>query len=234
MKAKLTIAEKLLLAALNVREESKTFSAEDLVVRAWELYPDSFGLAGYADQYPDSNRVLTNIMGSKGMRGKGWLRKVGQKQYRVTSKALSDGAELMQQDAVIADESGSLRAELDRKTSTELDRLVDTRAAKKILDRVDGTISFADACGFWDITVRSNANTLRVRLHEVSTLLERALLLAEASDGRGLKLSQHSVTASDLDQLIQGHQWLQERFAAELGVIRQRDDERLGRPTKRK
>ena len=80
MTGQLTVPEKLLIAALEARKSSATFTAEDLVVSAWQLYPDTFGLSGYADQYPDSNRVLTNIMGSKGMRGKGWLRKVGAKQ----------------------------------------------------------------------------------------------------------------------------------------------------------
>ena len=78
MKSKLTVPEKLLLAALKAREVRKTFSAEDLIVEAWRMFPDTFGLAGYSDRYPDSNRVLTNIMGTKGMRGKRWLRKVGE------------------------------------------------------------------------------------------------------------------------------------------------------------
>ena len=68
MSGRLTVPEKLLLAALEARKRSATFTAEDLVVAAWRLYPDTFGLSGYADQYPDSNRVLTNIMGTKGMR----------------------------------------------------------------------------------------------------------------------------------------------------------------------
>ena len=85
MTDRLTVPQKLLLAALEARKKSPTFTAEDLVVQAWKLYPDTFGLSGYGDRYPDSNRVLTNIMGTKGMRGKGWLRKVGEKQYRLTS-----------------------------------------------------------------------------------------------------------------------------------------------------
>ena len=226
MKPDFTIAEKLLLAALEVRETGKTFTAEELVVKAWEMFPDSFGLAGYSDRYPDSNRVLTNIMGSKGMRGKGWLRKVGQKQYRVTSKALGDGAQLRELAPNSRGETGALRAELDRKTSAEMDRLVSTRAAHKVFDGQQEALTFTDACGFWDITVRSNASTLKVRLHEVSVLLDQALQIAEVSDGRGLRLPQRDLTREDIRALAQSHAWMQEEFAAQLGVIRKRTDER--------
>lgn len=124
---RLTIPEKLLVAALEVRKRSATFTAEDLIVEAWHLYPDTFGLSGYADKYPDSNRVLTSIMGTKGMRGKGWLRKVGEKQYRLTSTRLSDGEALFRSVSESTEQSSSyLRAELDRQTAAAFDRLIST------------------------------------------------------------------------------------------------------------
>ena len=230
MTPNLTIAEKLLLAALRVREKEKTFSAEDLVVCAWEMFPDSFGLAGYSDKHPDSNRVLTNIMGSKGMRGKGWLRKVGPKQYRLTSKALSDGAQLL--DFVSESPSGAetaLRAELDRKTTAEMSRLVGTRAAQRIIEGEEEEINFAAACSFWDITVRSNARTLEVRLNDIAVLLAEALKLAEASDGRGFRLIGQDLTEEGVRALVCGNSWLQEAFSRELNVIRRRTDERTNR-----
>lgn len=233
MNEKLTIAEKLLLAALKVREGSKTFSAEDLVVEAWKMFPDSFGLAGYADKYPDSNRILTNIMGTKGMRGKGWLRKVGEKRYQVTSKALSDGADLIVRSEELPGKAGYLRAELDRKASVALERLLVTNASQKILGEMAGELTFNDACGFWDITVRSNANTLNVRLNEVTVLLDQAKKLIEnRDDSEGLKLSQDTITRKEIGDLIQAHSEMQETFKAELNVIKRRTDER-GRRSKR-
>lgn len=128
----LTVPEKLLIAALEVRKRSATFAAEDLIVEAWHLYPDSFGLSGYADKYPDSNRVLTNIMGTKGMRGKGWLRKVGEKQYRLTSTGLSDGETLLRGNPDKAGQNSNyLRAELDRQTAAALNRLAVNRRSTK-------------------------------------------------------------------------------------------------------
>jgi hypothetical protein len=227
---KLTVPQKLLLAALEVRKRSPTFSAEDLVVEAWKQFPDTFGLSSYASQYPDSNRVLTNIMGTKGMRGKGWLRKIGEKQYRLTSAALSDGEAL---NAALMgetddDSSAILRAELDRVAAAALDRILSTPAARKGLTKQVEAISFNDACGFWDITVRSNANTLQSRLADVTALLDRTLrALGSAKTVDGLKIGGTIVTRYQVETLINLHSQLQEKFKSELDYIRKRTDERM-------
>src|ERR1044071_4680180 len=157
---RLTVPEKLLIAGTALSANtSRTFSAEDLIVHAWQMFPDTFGLAGYSDKYPDANRVLTNIMGTKGMRGKGWLKKVGEKQYRVTSKGLADAHELdgsSERPAAHARASQEdLRAELDRRTVSGLERILQTPAARKALGNEGEAISFYDACGFWDIDRKS-------------------------------------------------------------------------------
>jgi len=38
MAKRFTVSDKLLLAALKLREQQKTFTAEDLVVSAWRMY----------------------------------------------------------------------------------------------------------------------------------------------------------------------------------------------------
>ena len=202
---------------------------------AWRLYPDTFGLSGYAEQYPDSNRVLTNIMGTKGMRGKGWLRKVGEKQYRLSSAGLAYAEALVQKSG--DGESGGaqdfLRAELDRSALNALDRLVSTNASRKILDGTEDQVTFHDACGFWDITARSNANTLSAKLADVTVLLERASkVLASKQDSAGLKLSIANLTREDLKRLIDMHQEMQQMFKADLDVLRRRTDERLERKSR--
>ena len=230
MKERLTVPEKLLLAALEARRKSATFTAEDLVVTAWRLYPDTFGLSGYANKYPDSNRVLTNIMGTKGMRGKGWLRKVGEKQYRLSSAGLTEGAVLLEKDGSeeAREASDYLRAELNRNTVRALDRLVSAPAARKVLDDTGEPLTFRDACGFWDITARSNANTLRAKLAESTTLLEQAVkLLGTKRESAGLRLPSGNITSEGLRRLLDLHEEMQETFRAELEVIGRRTDERL-------
>lgn len=230
MSVPLTVPQKLLLAALEARKKSPTFSAEDLVVAAWKLFPDTFGLSGYANQYPDSNRVLTNIMGTKGMRGKGWLRKVGEKQYRLSSAGLADGEALLARGGIGAGTGRSdyLRAELDRSVLTALDRLVSTNAARKIISESDDQLTFHDACGFWDITARSNANTLSAKMADATVLLERAVKLLSTKEGSsGLKLPSGNIVYSDLRRLLDSHREMQAMFKTELDVIRRRTDERV-------
>src|SRR5262245_17116824 len=91
----MTVIEKILLAA-NALEEGgiSPFTAEQLIVKAWEMDKDLFGLQGYANEHPDSNRILTNIMGSKGLKGKGWIERVGEKQYRLTASGSRIGLTL--------------------------------------------------------------------------------------------------------------------------------------------
>ena len=80
-----TVPEKILLAAFQLDGEGQSpFSAEALVVAAWQKFPRTFGLKGYSDQYPDSNKILTSIMGEKGLARRGWLAKEGQKLYSLT------------------------------------------------------------------------------------------------------------------------------------------------------
>src|SRR5918911_2824096 len=99
-KDQLSVSEKLLLAAYDLEENSRRpFSAEDLVVSAWRKFPDTFGLAGYRGgdgelSYPDSNRVFAEIMGSKPIRKRGLLTKVGSKMYSLT-EAGRDHARLL-------------------------------------------------------------------------------------------------------------------------------------------
>src|SRR5437879_2677006 len=83
--AEFTASEKILLAAYQLEERGQSpFSAENLIVAAWQDYPKTFGLKGYDEQFPDSNRVLSCIMGEKGLTKRGWLAKMGQKLYSLT------------------------------------------------------------------------------------------------------------------------------------------------------
>jgi pyruvate/2-oxoglutarate dehydrogenase complex dihydrolipoamide acyltransferase (E2) component len=85
MNAELTTVKKILVAAAQLDQEKDTFTAEDLIVCAWQKYPESFGLNGYRDSHPDSNRVLSKLMGSVGLCSRGWLEQVSTKTYRMTA-----------------------------------------------------------------------------------------------------------------------------------------------------
>ena len=165
----LTVPEKILSCAFELDREKGTFTAEDLVVRCWARFPDTFGLQGYAEKYPDSNRILTNIMGTKGLRGKGWLRKVGEKRYRITEVG-RQAVQVGQRSA----EGDSFRraASLSRPTAEVLERLVVSRAFDKY--RLKEEMTFGDLCSFSNISARSNAQQLNLAVKEAEAALAAA------------------------------------------------------------
>jgi hypothetical protein len=187
------------------------------------MYPDTFGLSGYPTQYPDSNRVFTKIMGSQGLRGKGWLRKVGEKQYRLTQKGFADAEILLDEDGGVPQEVAFLRAQLERSTLRSLERIAQGGAGKKFLDGKREEITFADACSFWDISVRSNAGTLTAGLADTGAVLESALTKAAQI---GVKLRGRNISYQEPEGMLSLHQEMQIEFEEEINIIRKRTDER--------
>ena len=92
-----TVPEKILLAAHHLEEQGQSpFSAEALIVASWQKFPKSFGLKGYTDQYPDSNKVLSSIMGARGLANKNLLQKMGQKLYTLSREGRAVAQKLVQ------------------------------------------------------------------------------------------------------------------------------------------
>lgn len=222
---KLTIAERILLAAKDLQSTGRFFTAEALVVRAWKKFPDHFGLQGYSDQYPDSNRVLTKIMGKTSpLRQKGWISKIGTKEYRLTEVGAINAEEIGDRKT---SEKGKRLASLSRTLTSVLRRLLSSTAITKFSLESD-QITFGDLCSFWNISPRSTAHQLAVRSAEV----EKAISLArEKCDEQPLILPGGDVVVRPeaLDTLDGLNMFLEERFQRDLAVIRGRTDERRPR-----
>jgi hypothetical protein len=214
----LTVVECILVAAAELDCERSTFSAEDLVVKAWELFPDRFGLQGYSERYPDSNRVLTKIMGaSSPLKTKAWIERVGTKRYRLSHVGRLAAEDLSQ--------VGSERrlAALPRPFVLTIRRMLNSTAYAKFLASESPT--FSDAAAFWNISARSTANQLSLRLNETESALKTALkTVADAPvtlPGTG-----QGVNRDELQDLLKLSRELTRTFARELDVIRSRKNER--------
>jgi hypothetical protein len=227
MKQTLTIIDKLLLAAHEIENKGRIpFSAEDLVVKAWKLFPDAFGLAGYNDndgkpKHPDSNRVYVEIMGSKPIRKRGLLTKVGRKMYKLT-EAGKRRATLL----TVGSKSSPQKATFSRDIETEVRRLMDSRAATKIRSNRKNDLTFHDACAFWGISPRSNAKDLWSRFEHTQSVIKDAI---EATRGKTSITMEHGgipFTEGDMQALKSVHEELINKFNSELTYIRKRTDER--------
>lgn len=222
---KFSVADKLVVAAYQLKINGKsTFTAEDLVVAAWRTYPDTFGLPGYVDSegrsiYPDSNRVFAEIMGTKPVRQRGYLVKVGNKQYQLTEAGTHYAGGLQ------SHENGIEKVGLARDLKDELERLLNAKATNKFkTERID-EITFYDACGFWKISARSTAIEFTGRYNNIEKLLASAKV---ATQGKSIVLRHggDTITLNDVNTLQEIHHLMHERFMAEIDVILRRTDQR--------
>jgi len=213
-----TAAEKILLSAFQLEERGQSpFSAEALIVTSWREYPRSFGLKGYEDQFPDSNRVLSCIMGERGLARRGWLGKMGQKLYNLTSQArqavrrLQDG-----DDAALTEEP----AKVGRDQERFLLGLLNSSAAQKFEQGLKEELTFADACRFWNLTEDLPSEALASRMGRVSIILGDVERLIR---GDSITLTNGRVlTKDDLDWIRSLDDYLEGRFSRHLNLLRHR------------
>jgi hypothetical protein len=219
-----TVPEKILLAADTLDKQGQSpFSAEALIVVSWQKFPKTFGLKGYADQYPDSNKILSSIMGEKGLARRGWLVKMGQKMYALTRDGRQVVRKVMLQEDEPASGNGSL-LKLPREQERFVLVLLDSTAVQKFEENRKSELTFADACRFWGITENMKGESLDGKLHQVqATLSELDRQFAEndaqLSNGR-------VITAGDIRVLTNIHRNMEERFDRHLSLLRARPSKR--------
>jgi hypothetical protein len=214
-----TVPEKILLAAETLEKQGQSpFTAEMLIVASWQRFPTTFGLKGFADKYPDSNKILSSIMGEKGLARRGWLVKMGQKLYAMTREGRNVVRRVMLEEEEPLPEGGSLRLSRDHEKFLKV--LFDSSAVRKFEDNRKQDLSFADACRFWGVTENMRGDQLDIRLEDVDRTLaelDRALADADAESVSG-----RVVTAGDIRVMTNIHRYMQDRFERHLNLLRKR------------
>jgi hypothetical protein len=218
--AEYTLSEMILLAAHRLEEHGQSpFSAEELIVASWKQFPRAFGLKGYHEQYPDSNRVLSSIMGEKGLARKGWLVKMGQKLYALTKEGQRVVRRMV--DGFNADEVDEepTPARLPREQEKLVLGLLDSTAANKFLNKKSFELVFGDACRFWSIHENMSGEALDERL----AVVEKTLAFVDRLAAKGsLELGSRDIGAADVELLHDVHDHLLDRFSRHLNVWRSR------------
>jgi hypothetical protein len=214
-----TVPEKILLAAESLDKQGQSpFSAEALIVASWQKFPKTFGLKGYAELYPDSNKILSSIMGEKGLARRGWLVKMGQKMYALTR----DGRQVVRRVSLEdgETETNGDNVKLGRDMEKFVNSLLDSSAVQKFEENRKGDITFADACRYWGVAENMKGNTLDTRLQQVQNNLaelDRILADADAELSTGRLLS-----AGDVRILTHVHRNMADRFDRHLNLLRSR------------
>jgi hypothetical protein len=222
----LTVSEKLLLAGFHLETLGhRPFSAEDLVVSAWQAFPDVFGLAGYqgangSESYPDSNRVFAEIMGSKPIRKRGYLTKVGSKMYQLTPAGRDFALRLSGKS-----HGDNKKILLSRETKEDLKRLISSKAFEKVRNNRIDNLTFFDACTFWGISSRSSAIELQGKLASFEGIVDSARRVV--TDTTSFEHGRLPFGSDDLEMLLKIHKILLDKFDEELRIISKRTDQRL-------
>jgi hypothetical protein len=217
-----TVPEKILLAAFALDEAGQSpFSAEALIVASWKKYPQSFGLKGFAEQYPDSNKVLASIMGEKGLARKGWLDKMGQKLYALTREGRQIVRRLQTGESAPSTPKASSPQGLPRDHDKMLQHLFSSTAWHKVREGRQQELAFAsDACRFWGITQGMNGDAVDGQVEKVRATL--AAVEVYVGLGNAVLGDGRSITAEDVASLMEVHRVLEQRFARHLNVYRTR------------
>lgn len=225
----LNLPEKLLVSAYHIEQNGKTtFSYENLVVSAWQHFPDAFGLNGYRGNdgkllYPDSEKVHKKIISSTSIRKHGYLRKVGKRMYQLTETGREQARLLLQSDS---SKTHVEKIALSREIISALKKLFSSKVIEKFKNDQLEEISFSDACTFWGISPRSSAAELRGEISNLEQIVE----IAKKSAKDKMVSFEHSGDAfgeSDLEILLEAHRQLLQKFKNELMIIQQRTDERV-------
>jgi hypothetical protein len=223
--AELTVPEKILLGAHALEEAGQSpFSAEALIVSAWQKFPQAFGLKGYTDQYPDSNKVLSSIMGEKGLTKRGWLVKMGQKLYALSREGKQVVRHLRQGEDPSADPlaAPAKPVKLSKEHDKAMQALLVSTACQKYEEGRQQELAFADACRFWGITENLQGEALDAKLDHLEATLaqvERQIGLGSATLGNG-----RSITLDETELLSKVHGFLEQRFTRHLTLLRNRNN----------
>jgi hypothetical protein len=222
-----TLPEKILLAAARLEETGQSpFSAEALIVSVWREHPRTFGLKGYEEHYPDSNKVLSGIMGEKGLPRRGWLAKVGQKLYALTSEGRQMVRHLLgEAPAPLPAPKASRGPRLTRPQDVLLQTLLASAVWSKLCQGRASDWTFSEAVKFWDLAERQG-QAVDERLRELEKLLSASE--SELKEGTVQLGNGRSVTTVEVSQLIGVHEQLLKRFTRHLHVLRSRGDRSVG------
>src|SRR5262249_37622974 len=219
-----SLREQVLLAALDCcgDELEKTFTSEDLLVAAWKRDRLAFGLRGYEQEYPDSDKVRKEL-DSRGTRqggtatglvSSGLLLRVRERIYRLTPAGLAAAAE-----AVGAEPDTRGRAE--RVLADAMIVILSHSVFRAWLKDPATPKHFRDAGHFWGIAPGTPARVIQTRIFDVDRTLERALTLLDTG-GVNEMAARHGKALfdrSDIDRAKNFQATLKERFAKDLATL---------------
>ena len=220
--AELTVSQKIILAAHRLEEQGQTpFTSEGLTVASWKESPQTFGLKGFIDQYPDANRVLACIMGERGLVRRGWMIKVGPKLYSLSRQGKEEARRVLAgDDSPMPKRRALAQIKVPKDLEQQLEQLLLNTAYRRYKDGMKREITFKDACKFWGLADNAQGDSVDLALKTVPELVDKVekLLIGET-----IELSSgQSISQQELKSLGSANRYLSEQFTRHLAQMRER------------
>lgn len=191
--------EKILVAMHQLSGRSTDFlKYEDIVVKAFSMFPDEFALRGYPE-FPDSSDVHKPLYGVLKKRG---LVKAADKNFSLTQLGVEVAERLIDQAGASLEEERNPRR-LTRAETAELERMRKSEAYRMFMDSQSRRILDIDFFAFLGCTVRTSKNDFIGRMKSCDDAIKAAKRLAKPD----------SSSAESLDQLWT---YLKDRFKKEI------------------
>lgn len=221
------LREQVMLAALDCSggDLEKTFTSEDLLVAAWKRDRLAFGLRGYEQEYPDSDKVRKELDSrgarpgspSTGLVSSGLILRVRERIYRLTPAGLAAAAEVV---GVEPDTRG--RAE--RVLADAVDAILSHSVFRGWLKDPSSPRHFRDGGHFWGVAPGTPPKVIRTRILDVERTLEKALRMLDSA-GVDEVASRHGkglFDRADIERAMNFQAMLKERFAQDLATLQVR------------
>ncbi len=221
----MTAADCIILAAAALERDGETpFTAEALVVRAWRSAPRTLGLQGFEADFPSDHRVLSHLMGRKGLVSRGLLRRTASRMYALTDAGRQHAAALAAAlvEAPAADRNGTAAPEpvvhrLDLIEGLFLQRRLESATLHHW--RQDGVsrgqINFDDALRWLDVGRQDHNVPAVLADHEGRLAAAESL----AATGEIVLVNGRAVDAAAVAELRAVDTYLRQRFARHLSVL---------------
>ena len=167
--------EKILVAMLKLSDgTTKWLKYEDIVVAAFEIFPDEFALRGYP-QFPDSSDVHKPLYGILKRRG---LVRAANKTFSLTQRGV-DAASRLVEAAGQSLEQARNAERMTRDVRLEIERMLSSAAYKLHLAGQDFRILDTDFYALLGCTVRTPRNDFLGRLASTEAAVRTAARLGQ-------------------------------------------------------
>jgi hypothetical protein len=168
--------EKILVAMFRLSKgKTRPLKYEDIVVKAFEMFPDEFALRGYP-QYPDSSDIHKPLYGPLKRQG---LIRAANKTFALTARGVEIAQRLIEHAGQSLEEAAVTSGDrITRDQKTEVDRMISAAAFQLYSQGQKERVLDTDFYAFVGCTVRTPPNDFTGRLASTDSAISVARKLA--------------------------------------------------------